>query len=109
MSQSEAKEAAVDTPQTITPEEPQYPGLRVVIPTTIAVVLAVFVASLVSILSRLADMMKCLTTSTRIELSLASLFPPFPMTSTPLKTYHGTNQHTSSQMQLSNSQWAKSM
>lgn len=48
MSEPQAKEPVADSSETDEQDEQQYPGLKVVIPTTISVVLAVFLISLVS-------------------------------------------------------------
>ena len=55
MSQSEGAKVVLDNPPRSDLDEPQYPGVKVVILTTISVILAVFLVSLVGVLSSLAN------------------------------------------------------
>ena len=87
----------------------QYPGLKVVIPTTLSVLLAVFLASLVSVSDRLlCRRMLCLTASVRTGPLLALPFPPFRTISTPLTIYPGMSPRISSPMPPFSCQWARS-
>ena len=69
----------------------KYPGKKVVIPVIFAVCLALFLASLVSILSILDRFLSKLDLSSRTEPLSALLFRQSRMISNLLKTLRGTN------------------
>ena len=84
--------------------EPEYPTLKKLIPSAIALYLAFFLVALVIILIHVVIIANLYRTAQ----SLQPLFLPLPMNSTPSTTLDGTAASTCSLHALSNSSWAES-